>query len=286
MITSNLDGGLGNQLFQIFTALAYSIEHRQPFFFFKQYQLGDGHNGQTIRYTYWNTFLSSLKFCLKDEDKKIKLTFIKEQQYSYVPLPKTDYNDTNMLVGYFQSPKYFDKQSESIFRLIRLDNQKEYVKNNVKKHMNYDSIISMHFRIGDFKYMPSYHPILKYEYYKSSIFYILEKEQTNKIEKVLYFCEDDDLHEVSTMIQLLKKDFPKLVFERGGEKFNDWGQLMLMSLCKYNIIANSTFSWWGAYFNTNENKIVCYPAKWFGTKAQHDTSDLCPEDWTKIHNEI
>jgi tellurite resistance-related uncharacterized protein len=152
--------------------------------------------------------------------------------------------------------------------------------------MNYDSIISMHFRIGDFKYMPSYHPILKYEYYKLSIFYILEREQTNKIEKVLYFCEDCDLHEVSNIIQLLEKDFPKLVFERGGEKFNDWGQLMLMSLCKYNIIANSTFSWWGAYFNTNENKIVCYPAKWFGIKAKHDTSDLCPDDWIKIKNEI
>jgi hypothetical protein len=62
----------------------------------------------------------------------------------------------------------------------------------------------------------------------------------------------------------------------------DWEQLLMMSSCGHNIIANSTFSWWGAYLNSNPDKIVCYPETWFGPKAQHDTLDLFPEDWIKV----
>jgi hypothetical protein len=56
-----------------------------------------------------------------------------------------------------------------------------------------------------------------------------------------------------------------------------------MSCCDHNIIANSSYSWWAAYFNNNSNKIVCYPDKWFGPQlSNHDTKDLCPTTWNKI----
>ena len=64
---------------------------------------------------------------------------------------------------------------------------------------------------------------------------------------------------------------------------DDWKQMVLMSLCDHNIIANSTFSWWGAYFNTNPKKIVTYPSKWFGEKLNHlNICDLFPIEWTQI----
>jgi hypothetical protein len=76
----------------------------------------------------------------------------------------------------------------------------------------------------------------------------------------------------------------ELEFERGDEpKMEDWQQLLLMSCCRHNIIANSSFSWWAAYFNNNPDKIVCYPDKWFGPQLSHnDTRDLCPENWNRI----
>jgi len=57
--------------------------------------------------------------------------------------------------------------------------------------------------------------------------------------------------------------------------------MLLMSVCDHTIIANSTFSWWGAYFNQNPGKMVCYPDTWFGPALKHDTRDLCPTDWIK-----
>ena len=59
--------------------------------------------------------------------------------------------------------------------------------------------------------------------------------------------------------------------------------MLYMSLCSHNIIANSSFSWWGAYFNTNLERRVLYPETWFGPTANIDTNDLCPSDWVKIN---
>ena len=74
-------------------------------------------------------------------------------------------------------------------------------------------------------------------------------------------------------------------FIKADDKAVDWQQLLLMSCCQHNIIANSTFSWWGAYFNENKNKIVCYPDVWFGSKLAHnDTKDLFLDSWDKISN--
>ena len=72
-------------------------------------------------------------------------------------------------------------------------------------------------------------------------------------------------------------------FIRASNDLSDWEQMILMSCCRDNIIANSSFSWWAAHFNTNPDKIVCYPAIWFGEVAGHDTRDLCPNEWHKIH---
>ena len=62
----------------------------------------------------------------------------------------------------------------------------------------------------------------------------------------------------------------------------DYQDLYLMSLCKNNIIANSSFSWWGAWLNNNKDKKVIAPSKWFGEKANLNQNDIIPKEWIKI----
>jgi hypothetical protein len=80
----------------------------------------------------------------------------------------------------------------------------------------------------------------------------------------------------------LEVNFSLFKFERGNKELSDWEQMLLMSCCHHNIIANSSFSWWSAYFNFWEDKIVCYPSVWFGQLANNDTRDLCPSTFVKI----
>jgi hypothetical protein len=121
------------------------------------------------------------------------------------------------------------------------------------------------------------------EYYFRCLNYIktIYNNQNNKL-TVMYFCEDVDINDVNEVILYLSERFPQLSFIRGDNNLEDWEQMLLMSCCHHNIIANSSFSWWSAYFNSWEDKIVCYPSIWFGPSAPHDTRDLCPPEWKKI----
>ena len=98
----------------------------------------------------------------------------------------------------------------------------------------------------------------------------------------MYFCEKDDNVEVLDKINELRIVFPECSFIKAPDNADDWKQLLMMSCCKHHIIANSTFSWWGAYFNSNEDKIVCYPDPWFGPNLKHNVDDLFPDTWTRI----
>ena len=88
--------------------------------------------------------------------------------------------------------------------------------------------------------------------------------------------------DVSKIVMHLVSKFPQYTFTRASNLLADWEQLLLMGCCSHNIIANSSFSWWGAFFNSNKEKIVCYPSVWFGATVGHNTSDLCPPSWAKI----
>ena len=282
MITCNLMGGLGNQLFQIFTTISYAINIKTRFAFIDVDKLG---SGQTIvRPTYWDNFLLRLKpFTSKEFPQMIR---VKEDGFRYSDINLYKYKSQGQhicLFGYFQSYKYFSENFYKICKMIDLEQIKKTVisKSGFTQDVLNDTI-SLHFRLGDYKKIQHYHPIMTYEYYKNSLtfFKIREKLKNN----VLYFCEEEDLEDVNETIAKLKSDFPTVNFIRASNDLSDWEQMILMSSCRDNIIANSSFSWWGAHLNMNPYKIVCYPATWFGEVAGHDTRDLCPMDWNKIQN--
>ena len=299
-------GGLGNQLFQIYTTIALSIETKIVFKFPINKMVSDARNN-----TYWESFLRNLNKNVTIVDiKNVKLPLYKEKDFKYdkIQISSDMIKKTGgvMLYGYYQSYKYFDKHYKTISQYIMLNESIQEIRDTFYKKYENKNVISMHFRLGDYKYLQQCHPILDIEYYINSIKFILNRSQTcahtnianpsNTKWTILYFCEDADVIEVKTKINKIKTKYMEsnspesesqleLEFERANpeSKIEDWQELLLMSCCQHNIIANSSFSWWAAYFNINPHKIVCYPEMWFGPKLlQHDTKDLFPPSWNKV----
>jgi len=272
MITAHLMGGLGNQLFQIFATIAYSLDNRKRFIFEYNKRSGEPKYRQT---TYWENFLKNLKPFTTQEN--IDCPVYKEKKFTYDVIPIIIQNFK--LFGYFQSEKYFKSQYENIIKFIGLRKQQ-------KKIVIPEKCISLHFRIGDYV-LPQFkdaHPLMTIEYYINALNKILEGiGGLSPPWNVLYFCQKKDNNTVEKKITILKEKFPQLTFIKASDEKEDWEQMLMMSCCEHNIIANSSFSWWGAYFNGNKDKIVCYPNVWFGPKlADKDTSDLCPKNWKNI----
>ena len=296
MITCNLMGGLGNQLFQIFSTISFAMKSNNEYKFFDVETLGG--NGCTLRYTYWNNFLVSLQPSLTNSFPIFAT--IKQEGFEYAEFPISLLEDRNICIhGYFQSYKFFEENFSLIYDLLDIESRKKEVleKQDTIIKESLSNCVSMHFRLGDYKKVSQFHPIMPPNYYIKSLKYILEneKETTNDFDsiKVMYFCEEEDIETVEETIQLCKKEFPNLNFIRAPNTLEDWEEMLLMSECKHHIIANSSFSWWGAYFgfknennqNKNNGKIVCYPSLWFASTAKENTKDLCPCEWTKIEVE-
>jgi hypothetical protein len=291
MITHELAGGLGNQLFQIVTTIALAMRTNQSFFFIYSHKLGIEGGVTTVRSTYWNTLLNGLKkYTLNKNEtstyRKGKIFYIKETNHSYnrISLQNSNNSDLFILSGYFQSYKYFEFEFKEITKLIgfREQVQKTLVINPAigNRIRNDKNSISLHFRLGDFKQKKDWHLIMTVEYFKKSLEYILRT--TNQDHNVYYFCEEEDIIQVEEMVKALKK-IVRCNFYRISSNISDWEQLLLMSSCKHNIIANSTFSFWAAFLNTSKNKIVCYPSEWFGNKTKASTKDMFLKDWIKIN---
>lgn len=274
MISVNLMGGLGNQLFQIFATIAYALRNSKEFKFEYSDILTTGHH----RPTYWNNFLSKLRPYTVNSG--INLQFYSEPFFHYKPIPNS--LDNIKLYGYYQSPKYFNDKYDKICEIIDLREKQLFIREKCKKYFE-KPIISMHFRLGDYKDKQQFHNLLTLKYYENAITKIIEK--TDKIDwNILYVCESKDNDIVSNNIEQLKTIFPEIQFIKADDNIDDWEQMLLMSLCDHNIVANSTFSWWAAYFNNSKDKIVCYPNQWFGPSNSHlNTKDLFDESWQKIN---
>jgi hypothetical protein len=280
MITCFLQGGIGNQLFQIFAVISYSLKYKTPFKFLNSKQLGSG--STTIRYTYWDTLLTKLKGFLIDNIPS-NIFIIREKEFTYETVSMDFKTNPNIMIyGYFQSYKYFQEHYDIICRFIGLHKLKTDLLTKLNmSNEDFDNTISLHFRYGDYKKVSQFHPLLTHTYYKNALTY-LHTKFPNKPFTILYFFEDEDIAEVMNIINLLSIDFPLFTFQKRESSLTDYDQLILMSLCYHNIIANSSFSWWSAYFNSHPDKIVCYPAVWFGESANNNTKDLCPHSWVKI----
>lgn len=210
-ITCVIMGGLGNQLFQIFTIMALSQKMKRPFFF--PYKKLGGDRRQDI---YWDTLLNELKKDTLDVYlHKLRLPMYKETTFHYNPEIETHPIITNplngvVLFGYFQSYKYFEKESSQIIKYMKLQEKKQNMKRLLTTISQNKETISLHFRLGDYKSLTHHYTALDLKYYENSIFHILNTTSSEYI--ALYFCEDNDLAEVEIKIEQLRIKFPSMVF--------------------------------------------------------------------------
>ena len=194
-----------------------------------------------------------------------------------------------MLVGYFQSYKYFDDLRHEILNVMGINKMRTQIRQDymeilmITENNTFPDIISVHFRMGDYKTKQDCHPVLPYEYYDRA-FQTFTSEFLEKMH-VLYFCEEEDKDAADHIMERLQDKYCLQNIERVDHTIEDWKQMLIMSLCRINIIANSSFSWWAAYINDHPLKTVIYPSVWFGPTLQHmDASEMCPNnsDWIKI----
>jgi len=290
ILSCKLMGGLGNQLFQIFATISLALSTGKIFLFPYSDTLTTG----ITRRTYWYSLLNNLfthttwSRAETDNPRIFSLPEISEKGFEHDELVAIRVNlekNPACLHGYFQSYKYFEKHYETIIQLIGLRAKQEDIRgkttllNGIGNPGNIT--VSLHFRLGDYVEKQSHHPIMSIKYYMGALIHIIDKLGSDTF-RVIYFGEKDDEPTIKICIQILAKKFSHLEFVK-ADLHEDWEQLLLMSICDHNIIANSSFSWWGAYFNANPDKTVCYPSIWFGPAMRnHDTKDLCPPSWCKI----
>ncbi len=294
MIVVQLTGGLGNQLFQYAAAKALSLEHSTELLF----EVGSFYREKLSKLETPRDFelynfkkITELTGNQKDLIHQQKFSFLIEKKIQKI-LPRHKRSiykepfyhfDSNFyksrkdvfLKGGWQSEKYFQKYNHEIRSSLQL---KDDVIANVKNEgieLQKGETVSVHIRRGDYLKNPTvldWHGILDVRYYQKA-FEVLSKRVASF--NVVYFSDDPTWVEQALMPIMPGKIISNTISKSHIEDF------YLMSQCKHNIIANSTFSWWTAWLNENKNKIVIAPNKWFN-KATFNTKDLIPQEWIKI----
>ena len=286
VLSCKLMGGLGNQLFQIFATISLALTTKKIFLFPYSDTLTTGITRRTYWYTLLDKLFNNTTWSRPDVDNPhiFSLPEIGETGFEHDELVAIRVNlekNPACLHGYFQSYKYFEKHYETIIQLIGLRAKQEDIRDKTTLLHGGTPTVSLHFRLGDYVSKQSHHPIMSIKYYIGALTHIIDQVGSDTF-RVIYFGEKDDETTIKICIQILTKKFPHLEFIKPDLE-EDWEQMLLMSCCTHNVIANSSFSWWGAYFNANPEKIVCYPSIWFGPAMRnHNTKDLCQPSWQRI----
>ena len=286
-------GGLGNQMFQyaFFTALnAQGNKNRLSFSGYLYYKHHSGFDlcrafkiAMPLHLKLLNFFLNYGGVVYKNKAgafffRKLVTWYHQKKYFIYSEKEEFEF-DTNVFKqqnvffkGTWQSALYFKDIAETIMQKFVFNVPEDDANKKIIEQIINCNAVSIHIRRGDYfseNWYSSHNVIKSTDYYTKAI-HLIE----SKINNPYYFVFSDDIEWVKENLKLIN-----CTYINNNKDKKSYADMYLMSLCKHNIIANSTFSWWGAWLNRNENKIVVMPEKWLNTK---DCNQIFPDKWIKL----
>lgn len=290
MVIVKLMGGLGNQMFQYSLARALLANGKDVRIdcsgFQSQAKEDTVRNYELDRFnikvdkaseeevSHYNNKIQKLLYYIQTiTGFKISKLLI-ESEHCY--FPQITQMDEKYLIGYWQSEKYFTSIRDKLiqdfsFDDIQLSEKNVQLRNEI---LSVKNPVAVHIRGGDYNNSNNrsiYGNICTAEYYHKAFEYI-----ESRLDDVIYYLFTNDLEWAKQIISLNTPQV-KVVDWNIGE--DSWIDMYIMSLCKHNIIANSSFSWWSAWLNQNQDKIVIAPKRW---QNGNDIKDIVPEQWMRF----
>ncbi len=290
MIIVNLMGGLGNQLFQYATGrnLASHLQTKlkldhsflemesDGLYTKRDYELGvfntvqDRAEAVDLRPFYRTKGNRILNYYRKLINEK-SITRFNEKSFSYDNRIET-IDGPSYLYGYWQSEKYFLSSRDLLLKEIV---PKQGISKETQKVLTEilleENPVSLHIRRGDYVNLEpanSWHGVIDVQYYREAVHQI-----QSKISNPRFFVFSDDITWVKANLRI-----PEVNYIEGLKNYED---LELMKNCRHHIIANSSFSWWGAWLSQGESPFIIAPKRWFKDESIN-TTDLIPASWLRL----
>lgn len=287
MIIIKTKGGLGNQMFQYAFGRALSLARNTDL----RLDVEDSSTLKGIKTDIQRPFLLDhfkikATIATKEEIRNTRKAFllyfsklwrklINYNYYAFDPSFLKKKDDTYFEGLWWQSEKYFNAIRETLLKDFELKEgfgtEAEKVAESIRQT---EYPVSIHVRRGDYANDPltlAYHGLATLEYYKEALIAI-----TKKVAHPVFYVFSDDINWAKEHIT-----FPYPALFVSERTISAPEELVLMSQCKHHIIANSSFSWWGAWLSKSPDKVVIAPKKWIADETVN-TSDVCPEEWLRI----
>lgn len=286
MIISSLNGGLGNQMFQYAAGKALAQRHLVGLGL--DIRIYDGPSQFDFGL---NHFAISAKILTPAELPPSRKTnklhyliwrsglihpyFVDQKQDGFNP-KFFDIRDNTYLLGYWQSERFFLDSADTIAKDFRITTAPTAQNAHMATKIQNVNAASLHIRRGDYisdTMANATHGVCSLDYYEQALAHLAANGQ-DATEAFVFSDDPAWAHEN------LRMSLPRTIVDI-NDSDHQYEDLRLMSLCKYNIIANSSFSWWGAWLNRSPDKKVIAPKEWFRDMSKKNP-DICPPDWIRI----
>lgn len=294
MYTIKVGGGLGNQIFYYAFYRKMKSLNYEVYMDISEMELYNRHNGYELEQIFKLNIVKvpenkklNIKIISYSEKKFFKKIYKKVRKIIYlflngvfiekwgmIRLPKFNTKKNIYCLGAFQSEKYFYDIRDIIRQELEFPIIKDELNKKIEKEIRNSNSVSIHVRRGDYLKDKGLGGLAPLKYYQNAIEYI-----KSKIDNPCFFVFSNDIEWCKQNLDL--ENCYYIDWNKGKESYRD---MQLMSLCKHNIIPNSSFSWWGAWLNNNPDKIVITPEKWFNDCVKMDYSNIVPDEWIKIKN--